>query len=155
LLQDYADKAIEFALEHGAQYCDARAEVVTSNGFVLENGEIEHFSSASDCGLGIRVLANGAWGFYSVSDPSSLDEIKTSTQEAVRGALYYAGVKKQKIKLAETRAFVDKVDLPTVIKPTIEEMTEIAFDCDKRIRSRKRTVSYTHLRAHETSLHLV
>jgi len=138
LLQEYADKAIQFAVKSGAQYCDVRAEAVTSNGFVLENGEIEHFSSVSEQGLGVRVLANGAWGFCSISDPKSTDEIKSSVEEAVKSALYYASFKKQKIILAEARAFVDKVDLKAARIPSIEEMTEIAFECDKVIRTRKR-----------------
>jgi TldD protein len=138
LLQDYADKAILFAVQSGAQYCDVRAELMTSDGFVLENGEIEHFSSVSDMGLGIRVLASGAWGFCSISDPKSIDEIKNSAEEAVKSALYCASLKKQKTKLADVRAFVDKVDLKVGRKPSIEEMTEIAFECDKIIRSKKR-----------------
>ncbi len=138
MLQEYADKAIQFAVKSGAQYCDVRAEAVTSNGFVLENGEIEHFSSVSEQGLGVRVLANGAWGFCSISDPKSTDEIKSSVEEAVKSALYYASFKKQKIILAEARAFVDKVDLKAARIPSIEEMTEIAFECDKIIRTRKR-----------------
>jgi len=138
LLQEYADKAIQFAAKSGAQYCDVRADAVTSNGFVLENGEIEHFSSVSKHGLGIRVLANGAWGFCSISDPKSTDEIKSSVEEAVKSALHYASLKKQKIRLAEARAFVDKVDLKVARIPSIEEMTEIAFECDKIIRTRKR-----------------
>ena len=138
MLQEYADKAIQFAVKSGAQYCDVRAEAVTSNGFVLENGEIEHFSSVSERGLGVRVLANGVWGFCSISDPKSTDEIKSSVEEAVKSALYYASFKKQKIILAEARAFVDKVDLKAARIPSIEEMTEIAFECDKIIRTRKR-----------------
>ena len=150
MLEDYADKAVQFALGHGAQYCDVRAEAVTSNGFVLENGEIEHFASASDHGLGIRVLASGAWGFYSISDPKSMDEIKASAQEAVKGATHYAAFKKQKIKLAETRVFVDKIDFACAIKPTIKEMTEIAFRCDKIIRTRK-TINKSSISIHHDS----
>ena len=138
LLQDYAEKAIVFAVQSGAQYCDARAEAITSNGFVLENGEIEHFSSVSDRGLGIRVLASGAWGFCSISDPQSIDQIKSSAEEAVKSALHYASLKKQKTKLAEVHAFVDKVDLKIEQRPSIEEMVEIALECDKIIRSKKR-----------------
>ena len=102
-LEDYAEKAIEFALQKGSQYCDVRAETVERKGFLLENGEIEHFTSTSDSGLGIRVLAGGAWGFYSISNPDSIEQIKNATLDAVKSALHYSEKKKQKVKLAETR----------------------------------------------------
>ncbi|HEU5221801.1 MAG TPA: DNA gyrase modulator, partial [Candidatus Nitrosotalea sp.] len=60
-LEDYADKAVKFALDSGSQYCDVRAEVVKASGFVIENGEVENSVLSNDSGLGIRVLVNGAW----------------------------------------------------------------------------------------------
>jgi TldD protein len=56
----------------------------------------------------------------------------------VKSALYYSSVKKQKVVLAETHAFVEKVQFNVGKKPSIEEMIEIAQDCDKIIRSKKR-----------------
>jgi len=137
-LEDYADKAVEFALQSGCQYCDVRAETVTSSGFLLENGEIEHFTSSSDSGLGIRVLAASCWGFYSVSNPHSLEEIKNAAQDAVKSALHYSKSKKQKVKLADTPIYVDKVDFRVLKQPTIEEMTRLGFECDSIIKGKKR-----------------
>ena len=96
-LEDYADKAIEIALQNGSQYCDVRAETIERKGFLLDNGEIEHFASANDSGLGIRVLAGGAWGFYSISNPNSIDQIKNATLDAVKSALHYSAKKKQTV----------------------------------------------------------
>jgi len=138
LLQDFADKAVQIALDNGARYCDVRAEVFATKGFLLENGEIEHFSSTADTGLGIRVLANGSWGFYSISNPKLFEDVKFGILDAVKSALYCALMKKQKVKLAETPAFVETVQFKVEKKPSIDEMTEIAFDCDKIIREKKR-----------------
>lgn len=102
-LEDYADKAIKIALDAGSQYCDVRAESVSTRGFAIENGEVENFVSSSDSGLGIRVLVNGAWGFYSVSDPKSFDAIKANILDTVKAARYYSESKKHKVKLAEVR----------------------------------------------------
>ncbi|MGI0056965.1 MAG: PmbA/TldA family metallopeptidase, partial [Nitrosarchaeum sp.] len=136
-LEDYADKAVEYALQSGCQYCDVRAETVTSNGFLLENGEIEHFTSLRDSGLGIRVLAAGSWGFYSVSNPCSLEEIKNAAHDAVKSALHYSKSKKQKVKLADAPTFIDKIDFRVVKQPSIEEMTKLGFECDNIIKSKK------------------
>ncbi len=137
-LEDYADKAVEFAHQSGCQYCDVRAETVTSSGFLLENGEIEHFTSSNDSGLGIRVLAAGCWGFYSVSNPHSLEEIKNATHDAAKSALHYSKSKKQKVKLADAPTLIDKVDFRVLKQPTIEEMTRLGFECDSIIKSKKR-----------------
>ena len=137
-LEDYAEKAVEFARQSGCQYCDVRAETVASNGFLLENGEIEHFTSSNNSGLGIRVLAAGCWGFYSVSNPNSLEEIKNAAQEAVKSALHYSLSKKQKVRLADAPTCVDEVDFRVLKQPTIEEMTKLGFECDSIIKSKKR-----------------
>ncbi|MDE1866997.1 MAG: TldD/PmbA family protein, partial [Thaumarchaeota archaeon] len=84
MLQDFADKAVQIALQNGVKYCDVRAEIVKSNGFLLENGQIEHFSSKFENGLGIRVLADGAWGFYSMSNPRSMDKLKEGISGAIK-----------------------------------------------------------------------
>ena len=125
-------------MESGGQYCDVRAETVESEGFLLENGEIEHFTSSRDSGLGIRVLANGAWGFFSISNPKSLDEVKNATLDAVKSALHYSTNKKQKVKLAESHVCVDDVNFSVSKKPTLEELVKIGFECDSIIRSKKR-----------------
>lgn len=137
-LEDFAEKSTQLAIESGAQYCDVRAERIESEGFLLENGEIEHFTSSKDSGLGIRVLANGAWGFFSISNPKSLDEIKNATLNVVKSALYYSVNKKQKVRLADNPVYTDEVNLGILKKPTLEELTKIGFECDSIMRSKKR-----------------
>ena len=140
ILEDYADMAVEFALQHGCQYCDVRAETIETKGFLLENGEIEYCTSSEDRGLGIRVLAAGAWGFYSISNPQSLEEIKNAANDAVKSALYYSTNKKNKVKLAETKTHVDKVKFNLIKQPTLEELTKLGFECDSIIRKKKRII---------------
>jgi TldD protein len=137
LLHDFAEKVIQIALENGAQYCDVRSEVFETNGFLLENGEIEHFSSTTESGIGMRVLANGAWGFYSISNPKSIEELKSGTMDAIRNALHYASIKKHKVKLAETHAYVDTFEFKVEKKPSIDEMVKIAYECDKLLRRQR------------------
>lgn len=137
-LEDFADKAVEFSLQSGCQYCDVRAERTARDGFLLENGEIEHFTSSTDLGLGIRVLAQGSWGFYSISNPKSLEQIKEAAGEATKSALYHSQRKKLKVRLADTRAYVDKIDFPVSKEPTIDELTKLGFECDSIMKSKKR-----------------
>lgn len=152
MLEDYADKAIQFALQNGAQYCDARTEIVTTNGFHIENGEIERFIHASDSGMGIRVLVNGSWSFCAISDPNSVSQIRDKIIEAVKTASYYSEQKKQKVKLADIRACEDNIHFKVAVEPNIEDLTRIGLDCDKLLRTRrisKSSVSIHHDRFHK------
>jgi TldD protein len=139
-LEDYADKALQTALDAGSQYCDVRAESVSTRGFVIENGEVENFVSSGDSGLGIRVLVNGVWGFYSVSSPKASDVLKENIMDAVKAARYYSELKKHKVHLAEVRSFTDKVDYTVQVEPNIDEMIKIGLESDKIIHDKKRII---------------
>lgn len=152
-LEDYANRAVNNALDVGSQYCDVRAEYAQTTGFIIENGEVENLTSSNDSGLGIRVLVNGAWGFCSVSKPKSFDKIKENIANVVKSTRYYAERKKQKVKLAEVRSFTDNVQFQTKIEPTIENMIGIGMESDKIIRARKNiiksSVSIRHDKFHK------
>jgi len=137
-LEDLAQKAVSYALAEGCQYCDARAEIISKKGITLENNEIENSTEINDQGLGIRVLNNGAWGFFSISNPLEFSEIKKGIQDATKAALYYSLKKKKKIILASCPAIVQKIDFPVKIVPTIDELIEIGNDCSKIILQNKR-----------------
>ncbi len=137
-MEDCAGKVIQFALDNGAQYCDVREESVCRNGFLIENGEIQHSISESDKGIGIRILADGAWGFCSMSEPISIDDLRAKVIRSVKTALYFSTFKKQKVNLAETRSFKENVILPTHKEPHIDEMIQLGMECDKIIREKKR-----------------
>jgi TldD protein len=145
-LQDFADKMVQFALQNGAQYCDVRAENTKSDGFLLENGQIEHIASKTENGLGLRLLVSGAWGFYSISNPNSFDELKNGVTDAIKSASFYSHIKKNKIKLAETKAYTDTINRISAKPSTTAEMIQLALDCDKAIRTRKRI--------HKSSIHM-
>src|SRR6185437_3668754 len=139
-LEDYADKAVKIALDSGSQYCDVRAELVQTSGFVIENGEVENSVLSNDSGLGIRVLVNGAWGFYSVSMQHSFDDIRQNIADTVKTARYYSENKKQKIRLAEVRSFTENVNFKMKSEPTTEEMIKISLESDKIIHDKKRII---------------
>ena len=139
-LEDLAEKAVEHALILGCQYCDVRAENSKNQGFVIENSEIEYSSTKNDLGLGIRVLNEGAWGFFSISNPLSLDDVKDGIKEAAKTALNYSSKKKHKSTLGNVNAVNKKIDFPVKIIPTIDKLIKIGYDCDKIIMQNKRVI---------------
>jgi TldD protein len=151
-LEDYAEKAIKIALDIGSQYCDARAESVNTEGFIIENGEIENFVSSHDSGFGIRVLVNGAWGFYSVSESSSFDDMKQNIVDTVNAVKYYSEYKKHKVKLAEVRSFTDDVRFKMLVEPNVEEMIKLGLESDKIIHDKKR-ITKSSISIHHDKFH--
>lgn len=136
-LKDLADRSVRHALDLKCQYCDVRAETVSKHGLVIEDGEIEHITEIDLRGLGIRVLFDGAWGFFSVSNPSS-EDIKNAVEEAVKSAKHHSTKKKNKIEIANFSGIEDTVIFPVKNAPTADNLREIGLECDKIIHQNKK-----------------
>jgi len=139
-LEDLAEKAVEYATNFGCQYCDVRAENRKNQGFLIENSELEYSSTKNDLGLGIRVLNDGAWGFFSISNPLSPQDVKSGVQEAAKTALNYSVKKKLKSTLADVSTENRKIEFPVKIIPTIDSLLEIGYDCDRIILENNRII---------------
>lgn len=85
-LQDLADETIRYAIDSGAQYCDARAELQERKSALIENGEIEHVRTNKDEGIGIRLVKEGVWSFCSITNPKSIEQIKEIVNDALRNS---------------------------------------------------------------------
>jgi TldD protein len=139
-LQDLADKAIRYAIDSGAQYCDARAEQQERKSALIENGEIEHVRTNNDIGIGIRLVKEGAWSFCSITNPNSVEQIKDAVNGALRNSLHYAKNRKNKINLYPNSINKTKIDFPVLKKPELEELIEIGFECNKIISDTPRII---------------
>ena len=139
-LEDFAERSIKISQELGCQYCDVRSENRLSNGFVIENGEVEHSLAKTELGLGIRVLNDGAWGFYSISNPHNIEEIKSGVEKAVQAANYQSSTNRQKIKFSASNGNEGNFSSPVKIEPTIDDLIKIGYECDKIISEQKRII---------------
>jgi len=139
-LQDLADKAIRYAIDSGAEYCDARAEQQERKSVLIENGETEHVRNNNDVGIGIRLVKEGTWSFCSITNPNSFEQIKESVNDALRNSLHYAKNKKNKISLYPNAINKTKIDFPVLKKPELEELMKIGFECDKIISDTPRII---------------
>ena len=132
-------KAIKIALESGATYCDIRTEWSQKRGILVENGLIEQSNSRFISGIGIRVLYDGAWGFFSTSEN---DKISDGVLAAIKAAKN--SFKKNKVKLAESPANIKTIDHTNSEKPDIEELSKIALECDS-IMKENRNITRRHI----------
>ncbi len=139
-LEELADKAIRYASDSGAQYCDARAEQQERKSALIENGEIEHVRTNSDSGIGIRLIKNGAWGFCSITNPKSFEQIKIGIDDALKSALYYSDNKKNEIELYPNSSNKIKKEFPVLKKPSLDELIKIGFECNKIILDTPRII---------------
>ena len=62
-MKDLALSALDAVARHGVTYADARALEIREREVTTKNGKAGHVSSSESMGIGIRVLANGCWGF--------------------------------------------------------------------------------------------
>ncbi len=62
---DLCTNAIDTAKLRGASYGDVRVMHLRQRDLTTKNGQVGTLSQSESIGLGIRVLANGAWGFAS------------------------------------------------------------------------------------------
>ncbi len=139
-LQDLADKAVKYAIDNGAQYCDIRAEQQERKSALIENGEIEYVGTKEDKGIGIRVIKKGVWSFFSITNPNSFEEIKNEINNALKNSLHYAKNKKDKIELYPSSVNKIKIEYPVLKKPELEELIKIGYECNKIILDTPRII---------------
>jgi len=66
-MQKLAELAVARATDAGATYADARAIVRRHQMIHTKNGAADALTDATEQGIGIRVIGNGAWGFASTA----------------------------------------------------------------------------------------
>ena len=59
------ERALDTARSRGATYADVRVVRRESQVITVKNGRLENARTVESVGLGVRVLADGAWGFAS------------------------------------------------------------------------------------------
>src|SRR5882762_7816853 len=79
---DLCTNALDTARLRGAAYGDVRVMHLRQRDLTTKNGQVGTLSRCESIGLGIRVLANGAWGFAS-TDRLTRDGVAACSAQAV------------------------------------------------------------------------
>ena len=95
-------QAVEWASSaaRGATYADARAVERESETVTVKDGQIEGVDLDADRGIGVRVIANGSWGFAASDRATSAAGIRALFEEAFRRAEAAASVQRRRVVLA-------------------------------------------------------
>jgi TldD protein len=96
-----ANVALNTAKSAGATYTDVRIGRYLNQFINTRENKVQGITSTESYGVGIRVIANGTWGFASTNDVTS-DGIKSATLRAVAIAKANSKFQKEPVKLAPT-----------------------------------------------------
>ncbi len=98
-MREIAERAIARAMKAGASYADARAIAYRHQAIHTKNGAAEALSDMTEQGIGVRVIADGAWGFAGTASatPTGAEE---AADLAVRIAKASASLSATKAELA-------------------------------------------------------
>src|SRR6266550_2541612 len=115
-MKHIADWALNVAALRGASYADARLADDRSRGLATKNGKIGHAADSESLGIGVRVIADGAWGF-AASDDMSRTAVEATAARAVEIARASARVKQHDIRLAPEKPATAAWAAPYKIDP--------------------------------------
>ena len=96
-----ADTALQSAIDAGASYCDARIGRYMRQFVITREDKVQNVVNTESTGIGIRVIADGAWGFAATNDLSDKGVVGAARQAT---AIAKANAKTQTapVQLAKT-----------------------------------------------------
>lgn len=95
---DFGKLALEEAEKRGASYADVRMSEILNEMLTVKNGEPEAVNTLQTKGFGVRVIADGAWGFAGSVDTNRQEIIETA-ERAVSIARASAMLKRKEAAL--------------------------------------------------------
>jgi TldD protein len=115
-LKDKLLDTIEYLKSKGVDYADIRFVRTESEKIQVKNDSVESIARVVDQGIGIRVVADGAWGFAASSSVRASSFRKTANK-AIQVAKASALTKKSNVRLADVEVYRDSYSTPVVKDP--------------------------------------
>jgi TldD protein len=103
---DFCAHSLDTARVRGASYADVRVMHQRQRLLTTKNGRVGTLGQSESLGLGIRVVASGAWGFAS-TDNLTREAVAACAAEAVAIAKASALAKKASVRLAPEGSYID------------------------------------------------
>ena len=115
-----ADLALEASTTAGASYCDVRIGRYLQQIVITREDKVQNVVNTESTGVGIRVIANGTWGFAATSDLSEAGVTKAA-QQAVEIAKANSKAQTEPVRLAPVKG-VGTVSWKTPIEKNAMEV---------------------------------
>ena len=136
-MKSIAEWALDIAAKRGATYVDARIVDERQRALSTKNGKLGHASESESLGIGIRVIANGAWGFAAI-DELSRASVEATAAKAVEIAHASARVKTTELRLAPEKPVQADWTAQYKIDPfttSVEQNLELLLKVDAEMHS--------------------
>jgi TldD protein len=136
IMKDIAGWALDTAKAHGATYADVRVVDLRQRYLSTKNGRPAQVRESQSRGVGVRVVAEGAWGFSATDDltRASVDRIAAHAVEIARAS---ATAKKHDVRLAKELKIIDRWEAPCRIDPfsiPVSTCLELLLEVDRELR---------------------
>ena len=135
-MRDLALKALDAATRRGVSYADVRVEDARERHVSTKNGKPGNVASDDSYGVGIRVIADGCWGFAATDDLSTRG-LERAAELAVEIARAGRLAKKANISLVPEEAHQSTWTSPFVIDPfttSLEDNLDLLLRVDEEMR---------------------
>ncbi len=131
-----ANLALDTARSRGATYADVRVIERCEQNVRVKNGHVEALSETTDRGFGVRVVADGAWGFASsaVLTREHVEEVASLAVEIARAS---ALVRDEPVELGPPVTSTGTYRTPVTIDPfsvTADEKITLLLEADRGMR---------------------
>ena len=136
-MKHIAGWALDVCHAQGVQYAEIRIVDDRQRALSTKNGKVGYVSDSESLGAGIRVLANGAWGFAATEDLTR-EGIEITAGRALEIARSSARVKQEDVRLAPEKAYVDDWASPCRIDPfttSVEQNIDLLLKIDAELRA--------------------
>lgn len=148
-MRQLALDALEIAKGRGVAYADVRVVESETQDLATRIGRVSQVSSADSTGIGIRILADGAWGF-AATDDLTREGIDKAVFKARAIAKASAMAKLNDVVLAPEQSWSAEWTSPCAIDPfqiSVQKKLDYLLKVDEALRANK-AITLT-----ETSLH--
>lgn len=135
-MRDLTSLALDVTKTFGATYADIRIIEEQNESIAIKNGRVEELVSSTNYGFGVRVIANGAWGFAS-SFLVERKEIERIARLAVEIAKASAMLKKEDVELAQAPMIQDNYKSSVEIDPfevSLEDKLALLSEAEEIVR---------------------
>ncbi|NCO65559.1 MAG: peptidase C69 [Candidatus Aquicultor secundus] len=135
-MKELTSLALDVAKTFGATYADIRIIEEQSESITIKKGRVEEISASTNYGFGVRVLANGAWGFagsFLVEKP----EVERIARLAVEIAKASAILAKQSVGLSPAPIIQDSYKSDVEIDPfavSLEDKLALLSEAEEIVR---------------------
>src|ERR1700678_466157 len=136
-MKSVAQLALDAAFRRGVTYADARLVAIRNRSLTTKSGRVGHTSQSESLGIGVRAIADGAWGFAASADLSRA-AVEATAARAVEIAKASARVKREDVRLAPEPAAVAEWTTPYRVDPfatSVEQNIDLLLKADAEMRA--------------------